>query len=226
MWLSFDVVTDTSHASTGLLHTPRRGDSRIGHDHAEARFLARGKDEPGRRLGMRLSARPVMSSRCWLSHSTGPWHKEVCLVRLDVSTMTRQGGHQDDQRHHGRPGSGHRPGAREALLRRHARPYARVGDTGRHALPLRSVSEISIFKRAPVATERTLAHFEVDDIVAAIQDLQAKGVEVLGYPKVPCPPPATPLTWIPCVAPGSAIPTATPSGFDRDESAPATRVPL
>ena len=47
-----------------------------------------------------------------------------------------------------------------------------------------SVSEISIFKRAPVATERTLAHFEVDDIVAAIQDLEAKGVEVLGYSEV------------------------------------------
>lgn len=48
-----------------------------------------------------------------------------------------------------------------------------------------TVSEISIFKRAPVATERTLAHFEVDDIVAAIQDLQAKGVEVLGYSEGP-----------------------------------------
>ncbi len=44
-----------------------------------------------------------------------------------------------------------------------------------------SVSEISIFKRTPVATERMLAHFEVDDIVAAIQDLEAMGVEVLGY---------------------------------------------
>ena len=37
-----------------------------------------------------------------------------------------------------------------------------------------SVSEISIFKRTPVATERMLAHFEVDDI-------EAMGVEVLGY---------------------------------------------
>ena len=52
-----------------------------------------------------------------------------------------------------------------------------------------SVSEISIFKRAPFATEHTLVHFEVDfevdDIEAAIQDLEAKGVEVLDYSEGP-----------------------------------------
>ena len=52
-----------------------------------------------------------------------------------------------------------------------------------------SVSEISIFKRAPFATEHTLVHFEVDfevdDIEAAIQDLKAKGAEVLDYSEGP-----------------------------------------
>jgi catechol 2,3-dioxygenase-like lactoylglutathione lyase family enzyme len=44
-----------------------------------------------------------------------------------------------------------------------------------------SVSEISIFKRPPTATEHTLAHFEVDDIEAVVKDLAAKGVEFLHY---------------------------------------------
>ena len=48
-----------------------------------------------------------------------------------------------------------------------------------------AVSEISIFKRAPVATEHTLAHFEVDDIEAAVKDLEAKGVEFLDYSEGP-----------------------------------------
>lgn len=44
-----------------------------------------------------------------------------------------------------------------------------------------SASEISVFKRPPVATEHTLAHFEVDDIAAVVHDLAARGVEFLDY---------------------------------------------
>jgi len=48
-----------------------------------------------------------------------------------------------------------------------------------------SVSEISVFKRPPIATEHTLAHFEVDDIEAVVQDLDANGVEFLDYTEGP-----------------------------------------
>lgn len=47
------------------------------------------------------------------------------------------------------------------------------------------VSEISVFKRPPLTTEHTLAHFEVDDIEAVVQDLAAKGVEFLDYAEGP-----------------------------------------
>ena len=47
------------------------------------------------------------------------------------------------------------------------------------------VSEISVFKRPPTATEHTLAHFEVDDIEAVVGDLTAKGVEFLDYTEGP-----------------------------------------
>jgi catechol 2,3-dioxygenase-like lactoylglutathione lyase family enzyme len=48
-----------------------------------------------------------------------------------------------------------------------------------------SASEISVFKRPPVSTEHTLAHFEVDDIEAVVQDLAARGVEFLDYTEGP-----------------------------------------
>jgi len=48
-----------------------------------------------------------------------------------------------------------------------------------------SLSEISVFKRAPLTTEHTLAHFEVDDIEAVVQDLASKGVEFLDYSEGP-----------------------------------------
>ncbi|MGY3317104.1 MULTISPECIES: VOC family protein [Arthrobacter] len=48
-----------------------------------------------------------------------------------------------------------------------------------------AASEISIFKRPPVTTEHTLAHFEVQDIEALVQDLSAKGVEFLDYTEGP-----------------------------------------
>ena len=48
-----------------------------------------------------------------------------------------------------------------------------------------AVSEISIFKRPPITTEHTLAHFEVDDIEAVVQDLEGKGVEFLDYTEGP-----------------------------------------
>jgi catechol 2,3-dioxygenase-like lactoylglutathione lyase family enzyme len=47
------------------------------------------------------------------------------------------------------------------------------------------LSELSIFKRPPVATEHTLAHFEVTDIEAVVADLEAKGVEFLDYTEGP-----------------------------------------
>jgi len=46
-------------------------------------------------------------------------------------------------------------------------------------------SEMSVFKRPGVTTEHTLAHFEVDDIEAAVQDLEAKGVEFIDYTEGP-----------------------------------------
>ena len=46
-------------------------------------------------------------------------------------------------------------------------------------------SELSIFKRPALNTSHTLAHFEVDDIEAAITDLEAKGVTFLDYTEGP-----------------------------------------
>jgi len=46
-------------------------------------------------------------------------------------------------------------------------------------------SEISVFKRPPVAADHTLAHFEVADIEAAVRDLEAKGVEFIDYDEGP-----------------------------------------
>jgi catechol 2,3-dioxygenase-like lactoylglutathione lyase family enzyme len=48
-----------------------------------------------------------------------------------------------------------------------------------------SASEISVFKRPPVTSEHTLAHFEVADIEAVVADLGAKGVEFLDYTEGP-----------------------------------------
>ena len=44
-----------------------------------------------------------------------------------------------------------------------------------------AASELSTFKRPPIATEHTLAHFEVTDIEAVVRDLEAKGVTFLNY---------------------------------------------
>ena len=46
-------------------------------------------------------------------------------------------------------------------------------------------SEISVFKRGPVTTEHTLAHFEVDDVEAVVEELEAKGVPFLDYTEGP-----------------------------------------
>ena len=48
-----------------------------------------------------------------------------------------------------------------------------------------TASELSVFKRAAVATEHTLAHFEVDDIEAAVAELAGNGVEFLDYTEGP-----------------------------------------
>jgi len=42
-------------------------------------------------------------------------------------------------------------------------------------------SELSTFKRPPIETEHTLAHFEVTDIEATVRDLESKGVEFIDY---------------------------------------------
>ena len=42
-------------------------------------------------------------------------------------------------------------------------------------------SELSTFRRPGIVTEHTLAHFEVDDIEAAVADLEARGVTFLDY---------------------------------------------
>jgi catechol 2,3-dioxygenase-like lactoylglutathione lyase family enzyme len=47
------------------------------------------------------------------------------------------------------------------------------------------LSEISVFKRPPTVTEHTLAHFEVVDIEAVVNDLDAKGVEFIDYAEGP-----------------------------------------
>jgi catechol 2,3-dioxygenase-like lactoylglutathione lyase family enzyme len=46
-------------------------------------------------------------------------------------------------------------------------------------------SELSIFKRPPVTTEHTLAHFEVDDVELEVKNLVAHGVEFLDYTEGP-----------------------------------------
>ena len=46
-------------------------------------------------------------------------------------------------------------------------------------------SELSIFRRPPVETGHTLAHFEVDDIQKTVGDLEAKGVKFLDYTEGP-----------------------------------------
>jgi catechol 2,3-dioxygenase-like lactoylglutathione lyase family enzyme len=47
------------------------------------------------------------------------------------------------------------------------------------------VSELSIFKRPPIVTEHTLAHFEVTDIEVVVRDLEARGVAFLDYTEGP-----------------------------------------
>jgi catechol 2,3-dioxygenase-like lactoylglutathione lyase family enzyme len=48
-----------------------------------------------------------------------------------------------------------------------------------------TVSEISVFKRPPVTTDHTLAHFEVGDIEAEVAQLVCRGVEFLDYTEGP-----------------------------------------
>jgi len=48
-----------------------------------------------------------------------------------------------------------------------------------------SVSEISVFKRPPIQTEHTLAHFEVGDIEAEVAQLVDRGVTFLDYTEGP-----------------------------------------
>ena len=77
-------------------------------------------------------------------------------------------------------------------------------------------SELSIFKRPAVELVHTLAHFEVDDIEAAVADLEAKGVTFLDYAGGQL---ASPLATSPSSVlherPGSPTPTATLSACDR-----------
>ncbi len=47
------------------------------------------------------------------------------------------------------------------------------------------VSELSTFKRPPIATEHTLAHFEVTDIEAVVSHLETDGVAFIDYSEGP-----------------------------------------
>jgi catechol 2,3-dioxygenase-like lactoylglutathione lyase family enzyme len=46
-------------------------------------------------------------------------------------------------------------------------------------------SQLSVFKRPRPETVHTLAHFEVNDLEAAVADLEAKGVTFLDYAEGP-----------------------------------------
>jgi catechol 2,3-dioxygenase-like lactoylglutathione lyase family enzyme len=46
-------------------------------------------------------------------------------------------------------------------------------------------SELSVFRRPALDTVHTLAHFEVDDIEAAVTDLEVNGVTFLDYTEGP-----------------------------------------
>jgi catechol 2,3-dioxygenase-like lactoylglutathione lyase family enzyme len=46
-------------------------------------------------------------------------------------------------------------------------------------------SELSVFKRPGLDLSHTLAHFEVDDIEAAVKDLEARGVQFQDYTEGP-----------------------------------------
>lgn len=46
-------------------------------------------------------------------------------------------------------------------------------------------SELSTFKRPPISTQHTLAHFEVTDIEATVRDLESRGVVFLDYTEGP-----------------------------------------
>jgi len=46
-------------------------------------------------------------------------------------------------------------------------------------------SELSVFRRPPVTTEHTLAHFEVGDVEAEVSQLVSRGVEFLDYTEGP-----------------------------------------
>jgi catechol 2,3-dioxygenase-like lactoylglutathione lyase family enzyme len=47
------------------------------------------------------------------------------------------------------------------------------------------VSEVSLFRRPPIDTEHTLAHFEVEDIEATVRELEVAGVEFVDYDEGP-----------------------------------------
>jgi hypothetical protein len=76
-------------------------------------------------------------------------------------------------------------------------------------------SELSIFKRSPIVTEHTLAHFEVTDIEAAVRDLEGKGVEFIDYEEGPLKTTDHIAQLGPARGAWSATRTGTPSVSDR-----------
>jgi catechol 2,3-dioxygenase-like lactoylglutathione lyase family enzyme len=46
-------------------------------------------------------------------------------------------------------------------------------------------SQLSVFRRGPSLADHTLAHFEVDDIDATVQELGSKGVVFIDYTEGP-----------------------------------------
>ena len=60
----------------------------------------------------------------------------------------------------------------------HENPFSARYDAG-------GGTQLSIFKRGPTKTEHTLAHFEVEDVAAAVRELKAKGVRFHDYSEGP-----------------------------------------
>lgn len=46
-------------------------------------------------------------------------------------------------------------------------------------------TQLSVFRRGPTKADHTVAHFEVQDVDAAVRDLESRGVEFLDYDEGP-----------------------------------------
>jgi len=86
--------------------------------------------------------------------------------------------------------------------------------------------KLSIFRRPGVATEHTLAHFEVTDIEATVRDLEARRVEFLDYSEGPLTTTGHIAQLGPARGAWFAIPMGTPSASDRASGPTRPRVAI